>query len=514
MKKNTFSRFNFARLFLLVCLLFIWNGAMPMDAQKIDRSTGKTPVENTQLSDDNINFGLGMHWNQSMNRGSEYLAKLDTIKNYSPRDGQTVLSLMYVFEFDENNNNTKRATYAIRTNIGFTRINEMKTHFDQNNFRISDTTYVLDGQGIWRPATLRDYEYNQDGMNTVIIAKSYDANSGLYNYSSKTVNEYDGDLRVQQSFYFYDDLIEEYYLWQYLTWEFDDNLLTSRHTYLFNEEDNSFDITFRNSFEYNDDRLVTVSESYNRFNPENQLRPVNRLEFFYNNDGLLVLENRFLPILPQTNGVEWRISQQEETSYNDFGRPEYILLFEWIEEEEEWETIQRTENIYDAYENILNTLTYLPNYAIPGQWLLDQDLEYEYNYDFDSGTYLSDPQLVDASSHMILSTTTHIVNPTRPGFRNEYIYSDLSVNTIDLLEKNDIHIFPNPVRDILSIQFDPRTNLDQVIKVIDVKGRIIYQNHFSGSLDISTDMWSAGVYTVVLQEPKGNTILSRQFIKQ
>lgn len=514
MIKFTITLFGFSRIFVFIILFLILGGPLILEAQIIEDRTIRTFEEYQQALAEVIDFDLEATVNESKNRSGEYFARIDTIKFYSPRDGQTVLSLMYVFEFDENNNNTKRATYAIRTNFGFTQINELKTHFDQNSFRISDTTYILDGQGIWRPSTLSNYEYNQDGINTVIITKSYNVNSGVYNHSSRTVNEYDGDLRVQQSFYEYDDLIEEYYLWQYLTWEFDDDLLMNRHTYLLNEEDNSFDIIFRNSFEYNNDRLVFIIESYNRLNPENQLRPANRLEFFYNDDGLLVLESRFLPILPQTNGVEWSITQQEETSYTDFGKPEFILLSEWIDEEEEWEAIQRIENIYDIYENILNTLTFLPNFAIPGQWILDRDLEYEYNYDFESGTYLTDPLFVDASSHMILSTTTQLVNPTRPGFRNEYIYSDLSVNTVDLLEKNDIYLFPNPVRDILSIQFDTRTNLDQVIKVIDVKGRIIYQNHFNGSLDIYTDKWSAGVYTVVIKEPKGNTYLSRQFIKQ
>lgn len=504
---------HFGRICLLVLLLFCWSWSLSLYGQTTERTNLEIPNVHYEIFQEGMDPGLERYENQLVRMRGDFLVKLDTIKQYSPRDGQTVLSLMYVYEFNENNNNTKRATFGIRPNIGFTQVNELKAHYDHDNFRISDTIYIFDLQGMMHPSTYRDYEYNQHGLVTEITTRSWNVNSGIWNFSFKTVNEYEGEVLTKQSFYEFDGFTGEFSLWQFIEWEYDEGFLTSRNTYLLNDDDGTFDIIVRNLFEYNDDGLLTVSEVFNRLNPENLLRPSHRLEFSFNVDGLVALQTRLLPVLPQTNGLEWKLSEREETSYTVFGKPEITILSDWIENEEEWEAIQRVENIYDLHENILHTRTYFPNLANPGQWLLDRDEEYEYNYDFESGAYLTDPELVDAGSHMITSIITQLVNPNRLGFRNEYIYSDITVNTSDFNEKSDIVLFPNPVKDILSIRFEQGMQFDRKISIMDIKGRIFYQNNFNGIIDISTAQWPAGTYSVVLTAFDGTKVISRQFVK-
>ena len=351
-------------------------------------------------------------------------------------------------------------------------------------------------------------------MTTRATSWQWDVASAQWHLSSKTEFEIEDGQLVKRSAYNWDESIQEYYLTQEVSWDYDDGLLVEFRVRVLNASEGTINITTRISYEYNDDRLLSVTETYNRQNPDNQLRPVSRSEFFYNADHLAELENHYLPILPQTNGVEWYLDQRSETSFTDFGKAETILVSDWLEDEEEWEPVQRTENTYDSYENLLNSFRYFPNASNPGNWLLDQNIESEYNYDFASGTYLSAPGQIDESSHMLTTVTTSLVNPARPGFRNEYIYSDISVNTVEHVEESNFLLFPSPVKDVLSIRLEKDAATDQKIKVVDIAGRMVYQNSFTGSLDISTDQWPAGIYTVVLQKQNGAAVISRQFIKQ
>lgn len=67
--------------------------------------------------------------------------------------------------------------------------------------------------------------------------------------------------------------------------------------------------------------------------------------------------------------------------------------------------------------------------------------------------------------------------------------------------KSDVAIYPNPVKDVLTVVAE-----NAVVKIFDIAGLTIASTSVNGQANISTIVWNKGVYTVVVSSDKGEEI--------
>lgn len=80
---------------------------------------------------------------------------------------------------------------------------------------------------------------------------------------------------------------------------------------------------------------------------------------------------------------------------------------------------------------------------------------------------------------------------------------------IDKIEKkNVVSIYPNPAKDYFTINLDNSEKSD--IKVLDITGKVIYQENFSKEIVISTEKYKKGIYFVKIKNL--NNVIIRKVI--
>ena len=101
-------------------------------------------------------------------------------------------------------------------------------------------------------------------------------------------------------------------------------------------------------------------------------------------------------------------------------------------------------------------------------------------------------------------------------FSGEFTYSEIRSVTINTI--NAISIYPNPVEDILSFNFNPIIDGKISIQIIDILGNVFIMKEFEeskegGSKMIDISQLSAGVYILNIRTVNGNNV-SEKIIKR
>jgi hypothetical protein len=77
-----------------------------------------------------------------------------------------------------------------------------------------------------------------------------------------------------------------------------------------------------------------------------------------------------------------------------------------------------------------------------------------------------------------------------------------------------VESFPNPVTDYLIVKINTVIKEPYQIKLLDSEGKLITQNTISANVSNVDLQWiSKGRYILMVYDPKGNPVLSRNFIK-
>lgn len=107
-----------------------------------------------------------------------------------------------------------------------------------------------------------------------------------------------------------------------------------------------------------------------------------------------------------------------------------------------------------------------------------------------------------------------IVSQTAPGL---VYYCDPPLSTPQILEPStfDLHIFPNPTDNFLTIDIEKSNQDSYNLRIVNLQGRTIFEqlsiNNSSQRIDCSN--WSQGVYLLVCSQ-KGSRIQTRKFLVQ
>ena len=100
--------------------------------------------------------------------------------------------------------------------------------------------------------------------------------------------------------------------------------------------------------------------------------------------------------------------------------------------------------------------------------------------------------------------------------RNLNFTTVTSVEEINSFEESNLSFYPNPVKELLHVQFRSNADENVLIQLIDIQGKIVLQQHVksilgSNYIEIPVGSFKDGLYLFMLQT--GNKIESNKFIK-
>ena len=100
--------------------------------------------------------------------------------------------------------------------------------------------------------------------------------------------------------------------------------------------------------------------------------------------------------------------------------------------------------------------------------------------------------------------------------RNINFTTVTSVEEINSFEESNLSFYPNPVKDLLHVQFRSNSDENVLIQLIDIQGKIVYRQNLKSRAginytDIEVGSFQKGIYLCRLQ--KENKIEMNKFIK-
>lgn len=88
------------------------------------------------------------------------------------------------------------------------------------------------------------------------------------------------------------------------------------------------------------------------------------------------------------------------------------------------------------------------------------------------------------------------------------VFNLISTNILRKEKSIELSIYPNPVKEYFTVGLDNNEKTDVII--IDITGKIIYQNNFSKEMKISTTDFKSGIYFVKIKN--NNDVITREII--
>ena len=107
---------------------------------------------------------------------------------------------------------------------------------------------------------------------------------------------------------------------------------------------------------------------------------------------------------------------------------------------------------------------------------------------------------------------TRVLNTSEISYLYNLNSSWSSPTATEVISENELRLFPNPTKSLVNFQL-PK-NAEYTVNVIDVNGRTIYNNYFTGSdFQLNTLEWSKGIYMLKLADENGK-IYTQKIVKE
>ncbi len=107
---------------------------------------------------------------------------------------------------------------------------------------------------------------------------------------------------------------------------------------------------------------------------------------------------------------------------------------------------------------------------------------------------------------------TRVLNSSEISYLYNLNSSWSSPTATELFSENNLTIFPNPTKSLVNLQL-PK-NAEYTVNVVDINGRTIYNNYFTGSdFQLNTLEWSKGIYMLKLADENGR-IYTQKIVKE
>ena len=207
--------------------------------------------------------------------------------------------------------------------------------------------------------------------------------------------------------------------------------------------------------------------------------------------------NGFIRIREKFENENWILKERETYTFSEF---EEVGIFE-IYEEEVWVNNERYSVIYDEFGSMTN---YTVEYWEDENWIIDFDMKILL-------TYNGNNDIVEEIVQLWSTTYQIWFNAQRFDYY-AFQYFELGDEENDLEAR--INIYPNPVTNTLSLDFNGELINEGVIQIFNEAGQKVFEDKLMGihnKIDVST--LPNGMYLLRLKKNK-NSVIHQKILKQ
>ncbi len=435
---------------------------------------------------------------------------LDTVNSKSLIDNLLQLAVINVFRYND---------YGLKVydELDLYSFSEKKllpnriTYFTyENNLRVSDTIYRYDI--MVEKYLIREYntyEYPSDLDNGVFTTLKYQwsaPNNEFFLFSKNERLLVDGRLTRNQLF-LWDDTIMNYRISVEDVFEYEGNNISAFKSTQFTNEG---EINQSNGYtiEY-ENGFVKKRSDYNSINDKNEYRIFREYVDTRDGKGLLILRD-FYSYDYFESGFSKSLNSKTDYEYNDKNLLAKITNRNYNFNLDRYVPVSGWENFYDDYNNLTEEKRL--GYNIDGSEILRSTSFNEFNYDYATGEYISEEYASRDNHMMVRQYRINHEQSDRLEFDRLIIYKFPTVNTSNEIKGENVEIFPNPATNLINIKTE-NSNFSR-IDIYNNLGVQVYSNNLFQASQINIDYLSNGIYYIKLTNLSGGEIITKKFIKQ
>jgi len=444
--------------------------------------------------------------------GSEYLMVMDTLKFYSLIDGELQVSRIEIFGYDEEFRYNKQEVWSMSPVSGEL-VPSSRILIEYNEFGLiaSDTFFFYNSQlNSWVYNHYREIEHEgnlQRGTRyNWVLANS------RWQVFSITENEFENDIFIKRSTYFWRDHLQDFRLEDILERDYDETLFKYQRNYRYDIQLDSFFLYELQERLFNDNDLVEIIDvSRVPIDGGFGLKPLSRREFRYNALNQLTETIDYEPYNIVLFGSEIIASKKDNGAFkfHIIGEKPTTIASDSLFG---WDPVSRVVWTYDQYGDLLIFERYEISEEDPEDWKGTRRTEFERDYDYSMGTFVP-YVLFNNDQHMLLREIDYDSPSDNIIQKREHIYSQVIVNTKEIDPDNPLTVFPNPTKDVIHIELDQQISNTWSIQVIDMLGRLWHSGKFNSPMEVNTQEWPTGIYNVVLSDKERGSVVTRQVVK-
>jgi hypothetical protein len=444
---------------------------------------------------------------------------LDSIIHYSyESENDSVRLLKKAYEIDGSGEFETRYEYVWLNDQW---VNSSKTELTFNEF---EQLVLLEAfnwdqeQSVWinyRHITITYDEYGYDDLYTFL---RWNENLDRWDSIYKENSDFDENRNLLQYVEWQgNDLNEwEYYYKEVNTYN-DDNSLNDSYIAFWNTDIEEWENYHREEFYYHESGLTNYRLYYLWMNGEWTLSL--KTDYYYGETELLDSLTTF-----QREMEEWILFSQRNFSYDENENPVLVKDVRWIDEM--WENYQQYESEYDQSNYRTSYISSIWD-GISSTWIYQYKLEdlYDesgnrlmassYNWSLNEmqwiGIDMSENYFDEDNNLLMAAFFDWDDNLSDWVIKEKAFYYRSIISQIPEHASDSIHIYPNPVENVLTIETNNEYHFNCTI--LSLTGQKLAQMKVSHSKNqINMAKYPAGIYFLQLKD--GNKIISKKIIKK
>ncbi len=422
------------------------------------------------------------------------------------------------YTYDTNENNIRIESYHI-DNSKWIGEYKLDYFYDANNNFIGMEQYSWnDTSGQWIGEHKREYTLDINGNITVWLRLIWDDN--LSQWINKTKTEYTYNVNEDITY-------KVYYKWDTTSTQWKDSNI-EEYTY---DNNNLLINIFYQYWSNNLNQWVDYQNHDLSYDTNNYLILLHvtwwdisssqwinfwKEEYTYDTNGNII---NIVNIEWDLFSNQWENNEKEELSYNSNNQITQSIVIDWDDLFNQWVNFKKEDYNYDVNGNPIQD--YFSDWDdISNQWKDDERLDFTYDQNYDiSDLIIPDKGVfwainLEYITNMPLGYIRYGYNNTNPYmiWRITHFYSEQNVGLDEIIDKQEIEVFPNPASEIISINV--RDGSQQLtFSLIDLQGRIVLQREIRNSTNISITNLPKGVYLYKIID-KFDALQSGKLIKQ
>ena len=345
------------------------------------------------------------------------------------------------------------------------------------------------------------YTYDDNENMTQFIYRSWNQDQNLWIDFFKGDFSFDanGNITLEVDYHFIESS-NEWVKSMKTAYEYDENgYLVAYNEYEWNIENNQWIISHRTDFTYDTNEKI-IQELNSFWNEDyNQWIPGEKKENTYDDNLRITTELWFSYVHEEGNPDNGQFieSMKQEYTYDANGYMTQILFFTYDFNSSIWMASFQEIYSYDVNGN-MNRIINSDWDDNNSQWLESNKGEYSYNNAYTYANlilpYYNDDETRLIFNHMLMEFIEYEKDSESwiPVQNGVFYYSEKNETNLNITERKAIEIFPNPVSDVLSINFTESNVVS--FEMFDIHGRKVMAKDVKNNEQVKLDGLNSGMY--------------------